>query len=66
MHIPENSPVHFEAINIHVGGIILSFKEKAKGLDEAIKETEQYQDLKSAETRVKLCPGAQELLERFN
>gem|GEM_PF-3837529 len=53
-------------VNIHVRGIILSFKEKAKELVEAIKETEQYQDLKLAETRVKLDPGALKLLERFD
>jgi cell fate (sporulation/competence/biofilm development) regulator YlbF (YheA/YmcA/DUF963 family) len=40
----------------------LSVKEKAKDLALSIKESEEFRNLKSAEARLSLDPGAQDLL----
>jgi len=43
----------------------VSIKDKAEELAEAIKETEEYQELKSAESRLQLDPKAQDLVNEF-
>lgn len=43
----------------------LSVEQKAKELAEAIKETEEFETLKSAENKLNLDVTAQELLQKF-
>lgn len=43
----------------------MSVTEKAKELAELIKETEEFESLKSAEARLKLDPKAQELIQQY-
>lgn len=43
----------------------MSVKDKAAELAEAIKETEEFQDLQSAENRISLDPQAQDLVEEL-
>ncbi|WP_158212290.1 YlbF family regulator [Natranaerobius trueperi] len=43
----------------------MSLEQKAKDLAAAIKETEEFETLKSAENRLNLDPTAQDLLQNF-
>ncbi len=50
---------------VNFGGAILSLSEKAKDLALAVKDTEEYKTLTSAQTRVKLDPAASDLIEQL-
>ncbi len=43
----------------------MSISEKANELAEVIKQTQEYEDLKSAEAKLKLDPAAQDLISEF-
>ena len=43
----------------------MSISEKAMQLAEEIKQTQEYEDLKSAEAKLKLDPAAQDLINDF-
>lgn len=43
----------------------MSVEEKAKELAQAIKESPEYQDLSSAQTRISLDPRAQEIVQQI-
>ena len=48
---------------IYFGGVALSITEKAKELAQAIKESEEFKGVKTAESRLRLDPNAQDLLK---
>jgi cell fate (sporulation/competence/biofilm development) regulator YlbF (YheA/YmcA/DUF963 family) len=45
--------------------LFLSVEEKVKELAKEIKETDEYQEMMSAQTRIKLDPRAQEIVEKI-